>query len=303
MKRYYSSGKLMITGEYLVLCGAKALALPLRYGQELLAERNNSDSIHWKSLDRDGNIWFEGIYHPVEQQWESASDLVAANILRDMLEQCQELNSKMQPEGWKMQTKLEFDRRWGWGSSSTLINNLAQWAHVDAFRLSERTLGGSGYDIACAQSSKPIVYQIIEEKPAFEEIGWRPPFRDSIFFVFSGKKRDSRKATALFNREKKYTEEIKRLNELTAAILKAVAVTEFERLVSEHEAIIGKVLGQLPVQQDQFDDFPGVIKSLGAWGGDFVMAVSREDEQTTRHYFKSRNLSPVFRFDEIVSCF
>ena len=293
----------MMTGEYLVLCGAKALALPLRYGQELVAKRNNSDSIQWKSLDRDGNTWFEGIYHPVEQQWESASDLVAANILRNMLEQCQELNSKLQPEGWKMQTKLEFDRRWGWGSSSTLINNLAQWAHVDAFQLSERTLGGSGYDIACAQSSKPIVYQIIGEKPAFEEISWRPPFRDSIFFVFSGKKRDSRKATAQFNREKKYTEEIKELNELTAAILKAVDVTEFERLVSEHEAIIGKVLGQLPVQQDQFDDFPGVIKSLGAWGGDFVMAVSREDEQTTRHYFKSRNLNPVFRFDEIVSCF
>ncbi len=293
----------MMTGEYLVLCGAKALALPLRYGQELVAKRNNSDSIQWKSLDRDGNTWFEGIYHPVEQQWESASDLVAANILRNMLEQCQELNSKLQPEGWKMQTKLEFDRRWGWGSSSTLINNLAQWAHVDAFQLSERTLGGSGYDIACAQSSKPIVYQIIGEKPAFEEISWRPLFRDSIFFVFSGKKRDSRKATAQFNREKKYTEEIKELNELTAAILKAVDVTEFERLVSEHEAIIGKVLGQLPVQQDQFDDFPGVIKSLGAWGGDFVMAVSREDEQTTRHYFKSRNLNPVFRFDEIVSCF
>lgn len=293
----------MMTGEYLVLCGAKALALPLRYGQELVAKRNNSDSIQWKSLDRDGNTWFEGIYHPLEQQWEYASDLVAANILSNMLEQCQELNSKLQPEGWKMQTKLEFDRRWGWGSSSTLINNLAQWAHVDAFQLSERTLGGSGYDIACAQSSKPIVYQIIGEKPAFEEISWRPPFRDSIFFVFSGKKRDSRKATAQFNREKKYTEEIKELNELTAAILKAVDVTEFERLVSEHEAIIGKVLGQLPVQQDQFDDFPGVIKSLGAWGGDFVMAVSREDEQTTRHYFKSRNLNPVFRFDEIVSCF
>jgi len=33
MASFYSNGKLLITGEYLVLDGAKALALPTKYGQ------------------------------------------------------------------------------------------------------------------------------------------------------------------------------------------------------------------------------------------------------------------------------
>ena len=34
-KTFYSNGKLLITGEYVVLDGAKALALPTKYGQNL----------------------------------------------------------------------------------------------------------------------------------------------------------------------------------------------------------------------------------------------------------------------------
>ena len=37
-KTFYSNGKLLITGEYLVLDGAKALALPTKYGQYLTVE-------------------------------------------------------------------------------------------------------------------------------------------------------------------------------------------------------------------------------------------------------------------------
>ena len=41
---YYSNGKLLITGEYLVLDGAEALALPTKFGQNLIIE-NASGSI------------------------------------------------------------------------------------------------------------------------------------------------------------------------------------------------------------------------------------------------------------------
>ena len=57
-----------------------------------------------------------------------------------------------------MNTHLEFPRDWGLGSSSTLINNVAQWAQVDPFELHFKVSNGSGYDIACAKRRYPIVY-------------------------------------------------------------------------------------------------------------------------------------------------
>jgi mevalonate kinase len=56
---FYSNGKLLITGEYLVLDGAKAFALPTKFGQKLIIEETEGQIIHWKSVDRDGSIWFE----------------------------------------------------------------------------------------------------------------------------------------------------------------------------------------------------------------------------------------------------
>lgn len=300
MKRYYSNGKLMLTGEYLVLAGAQSLALPLKYGQDLRAEQAPFEFLQWKSYDRYGNTWFEGRYNPEKAAWESASDHGTADILQGMLLACVKMNSALQLGGWKMETRLEFDRQWGWGSSSTLINNLAQWARVDAFELSERTLGGSGYDIACAQSRQPILYRREKGKGVFRAVDWHPPFSRSIFFAFTGKKRDSRRATAQFDRNRDYTAEIQRSDQLTAALMRTTRVEEFERLMLEHETLISEVLGQNTVQNEFFQDFPGAIKSLGAWGGDFIMAVSQEEEASVRNYFQSKELDPVFSFDEII---
>lgn len=58
-KEFYSNGKLLITGEYLVLDGAKAFALPTKFGQNIVIENTENKIIHWKSIDADGTIWFE----------------------------------------------------------------------------------------------------------------------------------------------------------------------------------------------------------------------------------------------------
>ena len=39
MSQFYSHGKLLITGEYLVLDGAKALAVPTVFGQDLSVKK------------------------------------------------------------------------------------------------------------------------------------------------------------------------------------------------------------------------------------------------------------------------
>ena len=56
---YYSNGKLLITGEYLVLNGAKSLAVPTKFGQDLEITPALGKKIIWKSYDADGSIWFE----------------------------------------------------------------------------------------------------------------------------------------------------------------------------------------------------------------------------------------------------
>ena len=58
-KEFYSNGKLLITGEYVVLDGAKALALPTKFGQSLIIEPSDNNEIYWKSHDHDKSIWFE----------------------------------------------------------------------------------------------------------------------------------------------------------------------------------------------------------------------------------------------------
>ena len=59
METYFSNGKLLITGEYVVLDGAVALAVPTTVGQSLTVETISEEKILWKSLDEKGQIWFE----------------------------------------------------------------------------------------------------------------------------------------------------------------------------------------------------------------------------------------------------
>ncbi|MFN5366863.1 MAG: hypothetical protein ACK5CH_15765 [Bacteroidota bacterium] len=58
-----ASGKLLLTGEYFVLDGATALALPVRYGQRLeVSPTRPSGLFAWNSRDEHGNPWFSVEY-------------------------------------------------------------------------------------------------------------------------------------------------------------------------------------------------------------------------------------------------
>ena len=53
---FKSHGKLLITGEYFVLNGAKALSIPTSYYQTLKVDKIESKIISWKSYDNKKNI-------------------------------------------------------------------------------------------------------------------------------------------------------------------------------------------------------------------------------------------------------
>ena len=57
---FKSHGKLLITGEYFVINGAKALSIPTSYYQTLKVDKIESKIISWKSYDNKKNIWICG---------------------------------------------------------------------------------------------------------------------------------------------------------------------------------------------------------------------------------------------------
>jgi len=54
------------------------------------------------------------------------------------------------------------------------------------------------------------------------------------------------------------------------------------------------------VREARFADYWGELKSLGAWGGDFVLATSTRDPQETRDYFRARGLDTVIPYGELI---
>lgn len=302
--RYYSPGKLLITGEYLVLDGATALAVPARFGQWLEEEEDPGEEIlYWESYEK-GRKWFSASIGLPGFNVLSSSDKVVTERLIKLFHGIQSLNPGKfnNKKGYRFKTNLEFDISWGLGSSSTLISNLAAWAGVDPYALLAMYSKGSGYDIACARSSGPLLYTLRNgNQPETENVTFNPGFRDHIFFIYSGKKQVSEESVLQYLvNHKPEPAAIENISAISRSLAITKDLTAFNRLISEHESIISGILGLEPIKNKHFSDFPGEIKSLGAWGGDFLMASSATEPQAIRQYFISRGLPTIFTFNELV---
>lgn len=298
---FYSNGKLLITGEYVVLDGAKAFALPTKFGQYLRVEEREGDVIEWISYDSDGSVWFENsiTYLEIIERARFEFDPVKTTLV-EVLHAAYLMNSDFLAtgHGYSVTTELTFPKKWGLGTSSTLLNNIAQWLKIDAFTLLKRSFGGSGYDIACAQNNTAILYQVVDDNPIVERVAFHPTFADKVFFVYLNKKQNSRNAiTSYFGKNSSIEPLLPIFNTLTATVLEAKEPAAFARALQQHEFELSVVLELPTVKEALFPDFNGVIKSLGAWGGDFVMSVSRDNP---RSYFEQRGYDVVIPFEEMI---
>ncbi|UUW10510.1 GYDIA family GHMP kinase [Flavobacterium plurextorum] len=297
---FYSNGKLLISGEYLVLDGADSFALPTKFGQNLVVENRDNKIIEWKSYDYDQELWFKDTFTFEEITTNDDSEIeTVRTTLIDILHEAFLLNPDFitQSNGYKITTHLTFQKNWGLGTSSTLINNIAQWTKVNAFTLLKNSFGGSGYDIACAQNNTPILYKI--ENNSVEPVSFKPDFTKNIFFVYLNKKQNSKAAIHAYNRHKdqNLTKSVAENNKITKAILNAKTLKEFEYAVEKHEIHLSNILEIETIKEVAFPDFNGTIKSLGAWGGDFVMAVS---EENPKDYFTSKGYNTILTYDEMI---
>lgn len=300
-KTIYSNGKLLITGEYLVLDGAKSLALPTKFGQYLKVSSGDLGQIHWTSFDFDNSIWFEETISFDEIiNFKVSDNLTQRETLIKILHEAHLLNADFLKSslGYSISTVLTFPKFWGLGTSSTLINNIAQWLQIDAFTLLKNSFGGSGYDIACAQNNTPILYQLENGLPIVENVNFNPEFTDSIYFVYLNKKQSSKTAIENYYKNKKNLDDkFPKLNEITSAVLNSNSLEEFCDLLDKHEKVMSEILELPTMKKNSFPDFDGSIKSLGAWGGDFVMAVSKDNPTA---YFENKGYKTIVTYKDMI---
>ena len=297
-EKFYSNGKLLITGEYLVLDGATSLALPTKFGQDLIIENGEQPNLIWESFDEKGDRWFHCKFEL--PRLKSNSDNEIADTLLMILREAQNLNPKflLHTNGAHVKTRLSFPKNWGLGTSSTVIANIAQWAKVDAFELLRNSFGGSGYDIACAQNNDAILYQLLDEKPSVEIVNFNPVFRDKLYFVHLNKKQNSKDGIRKYREFKgDIFASAEEISKFTKQILNCIRLGDFENILFEHEKLISGIIQQKPVQEELFSDYFGQTKSLGAWGGDFILATGNDESP---NYFKNKGFETVISYRDMI---
>lgn len=297
---FYSNGKLLLTGEYVVLDSAVSLALPTTYGQSMTVTKTDTPLLQWQSLNEKGEVWFSQDFEITDLQNEILyKDPVARTLLTILIEA-----NRLNPDflnnaiGYSVQTKLSFPRDWGLGSSSTLIDLIGQWAKVDSFALLRTSFGGSGYDIACAQSSSPLLYELRLGKSHVQKANFDPPFKEHLFFIHRNQKQNSREGIAQYRKNKQYKEEsIRQISKISKNMLSCTTLVNFEALVEEHERLISILINTPTVKASLFADYQGSIKSLGAWGGDFILVTGKEKELA---YFIEKGYTTIIPYAKMI---
>lgn len=303
--KFHANGKLLISGEYAVLDGAYAWAIPTKYGQSLEVKseeiRSSDSMLNWCALSHDGEIWLSAKFKLKTLEIVDASDQKMAEELKLILQTVGDLQPNIfdfNHQDINCQTKLEFPKDWGLGSSSTLIQVLANWCKIDAFALNRLTFQTSGYDIACASNYTPILYRNLPNEREIIKIDFLPKFSENLYFIHLNQKQHTKsnvsKNYKSLPRDKAWIESVSQVSKM---MVDSENQTEFSELMNEHENLISSKLNLPKVKDLYFSDFDGSIKSLGAWGGDFIMATGNGDIPA---YFHSKGFPTIFTLNEIL---
>lgn len=64
--------------------------------------------------------------------------------------------------------------------------------------------------------------------------------------------------------------------------------------------MISNYTGIQRIKDQNFPDFQGEIKSLGAWGGDIVLATASNGKEALESYFKAKGYEKVIPYAELI---
>ncbi len=303
-KKFHGKGKLLLFGEYAVLDGAKSLAIPTARGQSMEIRPHRGSDLIWENYNEDGELWFEAQISLYDFSSIRTSDDDVSAFIQKILKGAVRFNTEFLNNwnGFKVINRLEFPVGWGLGSSSTVIYNLAQWAGINPFYLHFQVSNGSGYDIACANAENPLIYQSTEDELNYTEIDFNPGCLDQIYFVYLGNKQSSEKAIRYYGKTIKGRKQlVKDISQLTVSAIDCNHQTDLAKIMDEHESVISTALKMPKVKDQRFSDFNGSIKSLGAWGGDFIMVLSDMSLGEINTYFNNKGYDIVIRYNDMLT--
>lgn len=306
INKYTASGKLLLFGEYLVLRGSKALAIPVKYSQTLTINHTSSEGLLWESYEK-GELWFKA---ELDSNFKliSTTDEHLVKDIQNLLWLIVDANPTLETKGVHLRFDLDFERRLGWGTSSTLISLLSQWSGVKGYYLLENSFGGSGYDVAVARAEGPLVYQAAKSYQKIDKGSLRrttepaeinEAVSSKLLFVYTGKKQSSASEVARFEKVRTNRGHMLAMSEIVEKALACEKIEDFEAVMNESEVFLAELLELTPVREALFPDYEYAVKSLGAWGGDFVMATFREETEA-RKYFNSKGLDVQYNFKELL---
>lgn len=297
MEKLFSFGKILLMGEYAVLHGADAICLPLKTGQELTVTDAPRGEIHWKwSYKEEVLAHFSLDAESLEEKINNAG---SAEWVIQLLHFVRKLNPGfLRPEGKSLEFVNDFPPQWGLGSSSATISSLCRLAGVDPFVVNRQLMGGSGADIACTTAQNWFLYRNGDKGPQTWEIPFNYHFPESTWFVYSGKKLETASHLKSFSSEPRPAVSWLQANDYVYRFIAVPTLPEAMQIIYEHELLIGEAIGKESIA-NSFRDFPGKVKSLGAWGGDFFMALSQQDPGFVRGYFRNKGYDTVLSWQEL----
>jgi hypothetical protein len=281
LKTYYASGKVMLCGEYMVTAGMEALAFPVREGQWLKVwETESQGNAHlvWEASDKNGQVWLKAAFNTEIMHVTETTDEEKSAVLLSILQHIKE----QQPGIFmhkliRMETVTEFTIEHGLGTSSSLVVLLSQWSKLDAFEIQKAVFKGSGYDIAVAQTGRPIVYWLEKEEPSWAPFSLDSAWTENWFLVFTGKKINSR--TSLDSVTSKIEAAAAnplfrwQLDQIGKGLKNPGNKIMLEAGLEMWQGMLSTLLG-LKRTYDDLGIVPvpgGLCKYLGAWGGDVIL--------------------------------
>ncbi|MCW3162149.1 GYDIA family GHMP kinase [Chryseobacterium oryctis] len=301
MGEIFSPGKLMLTSEYFAMDGALVLAVPTKLGQEFFFEEKNDEKslIFWEAYHQN-KLWLKCVIDYKQWQILETNIPASAEFILKTLKNVQALSTIKFKNNftYHLKTNLQFPADYGLGSSSTLMNNLAEWAEIDPFYLNSISLGGSGYDIAVAKEKSAVLFQ---SKPEikYEKANFNPSFKNELIFIHLNQKQDSREGINLYKSKVKSQKLVDEFSDITKNVLSCNELDVFSQLMLTHEHKISNFIEIPTVKSKYFNDCPVFVKSLGAWGGDFVMSAKFGG---FKDYFWGKGFNTIFEYSDIIAC-
>ena len=93
---------------------------------------------------------------------------------------------------------------------------------------------------------------------------------------------------------------ISEMNSIVEQFIDSTTIEEFENSIRIHECFISKHLLLDKVSEIYFNDYWGAVKSLGAWGGDFVLVTNTKSEEALKKYMNEKGYYTVIKFSDLI---